>query len=217
MNSKSPLLPIELYGMPMKINIQDVLFWMDAIRDSDDRYRTLESFWKGQVNSKIWLAENLVGFVPVRPLNIVIYGGGNGVLASILFNSNININRIKSVDIDPVCEEIANTVNTLYLDQGKFSAITADMTTFVDKTADVVVNTSCEHITQEQYDQWLSNQPDHATIVLQSNNYIDLDEHIRCCTDLKEFMHISNINTYLCKTLPTLKYDRYMLIGKKKV
>lgn len=52
MNSKSPLLPIELYGMPMKINIQDVLFWMDAIRDSDDRYRTLESFWKGQVNSK---------------------------------------------------------------------------------------------------------------------------------------------------------------------
>ena len=31
----------------MKIDIQDVLFWMDAIRNSDDRYRTLESFWKG--------------------------------------------------------------------------------------------------------------------------------------------------------------------------
>jgi hypothetical protein len=40
----------------MKVDIQDVLFWMDAIRDSEDRYRTLESFWKGQVNSKIWLA-----------------------------------------------------------------------------------------------------------------------------------------------------------------
>ena len=43
----------------MKIDIQDVLFWMDAIRNSDDSYRTLESFWKGQVNSKLWLVEQL--------------------------------------------------------------------------------------------------------------------------------------------------------------
>jgi hypothetical protein len=201
----------------MKVNIQDVLFWMDAIRDSDDRYRTLESFWKGQVNSKVWLAENLIGFVPVRPLNIVIYGGWNGVLASILFNSNIAIQRITSVDIDPVCEDIANTVNRRYVDQSKFTAITADMTTVIDESADVVINTSCEHITQEQYDKWLNNQPNNATIVLQSNNYFNLDEHIRCSTDLEDFVCMSNINPYLRKTLETLKYDRYMLIGKKNV
>ena len=201
----------------MKVNIQDVLFWMDAIRDSDDRYRTLESFWKGQVNSKVWLAENLIGFVPVRPLNIVIYGGWNGVLASILFNSNIAVQRITSVDIDPVCEDIANTVNRRYVDQSKFTAITADMTTVIDESADVVINTSCEHITQEQYDKWLNNQPNNATIVLQSNNYFNLDEHIRCSTDLEDFVRMSNINPYLRKTLETLKYDRYMLIGKKNV
>ncbi len=181
----------------MKVNIQDVLFWMDAIRDSDDRHRTLESFWKGQVNSKVWLAENLIGFVPVRPLNIVIYGGWNGVLASILFNSNINIQRITSVDIDPVCEDIANTVNRRYLDQKKFSAITADMTTVTDESADVVINTSCEHITQAEYDKWLNNQSNDATIVLQSNNYFNLDEHIRCSTDLEDFVRMSNINPYL--------------------
>ena len=201
----------------MKVDIQDVLFWMDAIRNSDDRYRTLESFWKGQVNSKVWLAENLVGFVPVRPLNIVIYGGWNGVLASILFNSNLSIQYITSVDIDPVCEDIAKTVNRRYLDQNKFTAITADMTVVTDESADVVINTSCEHITQEQYDKWLSNQPNDATIVLQSNNYFNLDEHIRCSTDLEDFVRMSNINPYLRKTLETLKYDRYMLIGKKNV
>jgi hypothetical protein len=201
----------------MKVDIQDVLFWMDAIRNSDDRHRTLESFWKGQVNSKVWLAENLIGFVPVRPLNIVIYGGWNGVLASILFNSNINIQRITSVDIDPVCEDIANTVNRRYLDQKKFSAITADMTTVTDESADVVINTSCEHITQAEYDKWLNNQSNDATIVLQSNNYFNLDEHIRCSTDLEDFVRMSNINPYLRKTLETLKYDRYMLIGKKNV
>ena len=199
----------------MKIEIQDVLFWMDAIRNSDDRYRTLESFWKGQVNSKVWLAENLLGFVPVRPLNIVIYGGWNGVLASILFNSKIAVKHITSVDIDPVCEDIANTINKRYEMQGKFSAITTDMCGF-ETSADVVINTSCEHITQEQYEQWLSNQPNDATIVLQSNNYFDLDEHIRCSTDLADFTIMSKIKPYFRGIFPTPKYDRYMLIGKKK-
>ena len=200
----------------MKIDVQDVLFWMDAIRNSDDRYRTIESFWKGQVNSKVWLAENLVGFVPVRPLNIVIYGGWNGVLASILFNSNIAVEHVTSVDIDPVCEDIANTVNKRYEMQGKFEAVTHDMCKYVTG-ADVVINTSCEHITQEQYDQWLDNQPDNAVIVLQSNNYFKHEEHVRCSKDLDNFTKISNIKPYLRRVLETPKYDRYMLIGKKNV
>ena len=199
----------------MKVNIQDVLFWMDAIRNSDDRYRTLESFWKGQVNSKVWLAENLVGFVPVKPLDIVIYGGWNGVLASILFNSNIAVNSITSVDIDPVCEDIATTVNKRYEIQGKFSAVTADMCEYTTD-ADVVINTSCEHITQQQYDKWLSNQPDAATFVLQSNNYFDHEEHIRCSTDLGDFVRMSKIKPLWQGELETPKYARYMIIGRKK-
>jgi len=39
----------------MKIDIEDVMFYMDAIRNSEDRDRTLESFWKGQIKSKLWL------------------------------------------------------------------------------------------------------------------------------------------------------------------
>ena len=199
----------------MKVNIQDVLFWMDAIRNSDDRYRTLESFWKGQVNSKVWLTEQLPGFVPVRPLNIVIYGGWNGVLASILFNSNIAVNSITSVDIDPVCEDIANTVNKRQEMQGKFSAVTADMCEYTTN-ADVVINTSCEHITQEQYEQWLNNQPDDAVFVLQSNNYFTHDEHVRCAIDLTDFTRMSKLKPYYRGTLDTPKYERYMIIGKKK-
>lgn len=200
----------------MKVELEDVLFWMDAIRNSEDRYRTLESFWKGQVNSKVWLAEQLPGFVPVNPLNIVIYGGWNGVLANILFNSKISIQSIISVDIDPLCEEIANTVNKRYEIEGRFSAVTADMCKYT-ADADVVINTSCEHITQEQYQQWLTNQPSDAIFVLQSNNYFDLDEHIRCSTDLDDFTKMSKIKPYYRGTFPTLKYDRYMIIGKKNV
>ena len=199
----------------MKVDIQDVLFWMDAIRDSDDTYRTLESFWKGQVNSKVWLAATLLEFVPVRPLNIVIYGGWNGVLASILFNSNITVQRITSVDIDPVCEDIANTVNRRYLNENKFSAVTVDMCEYTSD-ADIVINTSCEHITQEQYDKWLSNQPNNATIILQSNNYFELGEHIRCSSSVDDFVEMSNIQVLYKGELQTPKYSRYMIIGKKK-
>lgn len=200
----------------MKVDIEDVLFWMDAIRNSKDRYRTLESFWKGQVRSKVWVAEQLPAFVPVRPLTIIIYGGWNGVLSNILFNSKINVEHITSVDIDPTCEEIACTVNKRQEMLDKFEAVTHDMCNYV-AGADVVINTSCEHITQEQYNQWLDNQPDNAVIVLQSNNYFKHKEHVRCSKDLDNFTKISNIKPYLRRVLETPKYDRYMLIGKKNV
>jgi len=201
----------------MKVELEDVLFWMDAIRNSEDRYRTLESFWKGQVRSKIWLVEELEKTLPKyhKEKTIAIYGGWNGVLSSILFNSNISIKHITSVDIDPICEEIASTVNKRQEMDGKFKAVTADM---VDYTvpANIVINTSCEHITQEQYEKWLDNQPDDALFVIQSNNYFELEEHIRCSTDIDDFMRMSKIKPYWRGNFVTPKYTRYMIIGKKK-
>ena len=200
----------------MRVDIQDVLFWMDAIRNSDDKYRTLESFWKGQVNSKIWLAEQLYPLVSKNQQNnIVIYGGWNGVLASILFNSYLPLKHITSVDIDEDCQETAYTVNRNYELAGRFDAVTADMCAYTEP-ADIVINTSCEHITQEQYEQWLDIQPDDALFVIQSNNYFELEEHIRCATDLDDFMRMSKIKPYWRGEFETPKYTRYMIIGKKK-
>jgi len=199
----------------MKVDIEDVLFWMDAIRNSDDRYRTLESFWKGQVHSKIWLIENLSKYALDKPNRIVIHGGWNGVLASLLFNSDIHIEHLTSVDIDPDCEETANTVNKKYEMEGRFSAVTADMCSY-KYDADIAINTSCEHLTQEQYNCWLKNVPGKNTlIVLQSNNYFDCKEHIRCSPVLDNFEQISKLNLVLSDELELLKYTRFMLIGKK--
>lgn len=199
----------------MRVDIQDVLFWMDAIRNSDDRYRTLESFWKGQVNSKVWLTDALRVNYAKDDARIVIYGGWNGVLASILFNSSLSIEHITSVDIDEDCQETAYTVNKNYEIAGRFDAVTADMCAYTEP-ADIVINTSCEHITQEQYEQWLDIQPDDALFVVQSNNYFELEEHIRCSTDLDDFMRMSKIKPYWRGEFETPKYTRYMIIGKKK-
>jgi len=199
----------------MKVDIEDVLFWMDAVRNSSDRYRTLESFWKGQIRSKIWLIENLSKYASDKPNRVVIHGGWNGVLASLLFNSNISIEHITSVDIDPDCKETANTVNKRYEMQGRFSAVTADMCSY-KYDADIVINTSCEHLTQEQYNRWLENLPNKKTLViLQSNNYFDCKEHIRCSPDLDNFEQISKLDLVLSDELELLKYTRFMLIGEK--
>ena len=111
----------------MKIDIQDIKFWMDAIRNSDDRSRTLESFWGGQLQSKTWLIESLERKSRIANASVIIFGGWNGVLASMLFNSEIGIKHITSVDIDPVCEEIARTMNKRQEMEGKFVAVTEDM------------------------------------------------------------------------------------------
>lgn len=197
---------------PLKVDVEDVLFWMDAIRNSDDRYRTLESFWKGQVHSKLWLIEKMQEYKLQG--SIAVYGGWNGVLSNLLFNSDLCISDIESVDLDPTCKTIAETINMRYHMQGRFFATTADMCEYTTD-ADVAINTSCEHLTQEQYDKWLSNIQPGTKVVLQSNNYFDLDEHIRCASNMEEFVRQSNVYVAYVGEFETPKYTRYMIIGHK--
>lgn len=198
----------------MQVDINHVLFWMDAIRNSEDRYRTLESFWKGQVQSKTWLIENIIPWVLSIPNNIVIHGGWNGVLASLLFQSGIQVNKIVSIDIDPACEEIARTMNKIEEMEGRFKAVTCNMADYeYEFYPDIVINTSCEHITQETYETWLRKIPSNSLKVLQSNNYFDLPEHIRCAENLKEFKSQSKIKALTAAKLELPKYNRFMLIG----
>jgi hypothetical protein len=200
----------------MQVDIDHVLFWMDAIRNSKNPDRTLESFWKGQIKSKLWLIDALTTFVPSISNKIVIHGGWNGVLASLLFQTNIRIEKIVSIDIDPECEEIANTINKLEEISGKFKAVTSNMVKYqYEFYPDIVINTSCEHISQYAYDIWLENIPSSSIIVLQSNNY-DIPEHIRIANSLAEFVDQSYLNVFFAGELELPLYTRYMIIGFKK-
>lgn len=197
-----------------KLDIDHVLFWMDAIRNSKDPQRTLESFWKGQIKSKQWLIKNLRKHVHAV-VSVDIHGGWNGVLASMIFQSPIYTKNIRSLDVDPSCEETARMMNKLEEMAGKFTAITADMCTTAS-TADVIINTSAEHITQEQYDMWLKLQPAESIIVVQSNNY-DIPEHVRIAHSLEEFKTQSHLNVIWAGELALPLYKRWMIIGRKNV
>lgn len=201
----------------MKIDIQDIKFWMDAIRNSDDRDRTLESFWGGQLQSKTWLVETLEKTNKLTNARIVIHGGWNGVLASMLFNSDVGISSITSVDIDPACEETARTINKRQEMEGRFRAVTADMCEYeYDEHPDIIINTSCEHITQTQYIKWLKKIPKGCKIVLQSNNYFELEEHINCSKNISQFVKRSKLNVMKKDILELPKYTRFMIIGHRE-
>jgi hypothetical protein len=129
-----------------------------------------------------------------------------------LFQSSVPVDTIRSIDIDPSCESIATMMNKQEEMTGKFRAVTADMCD-IRSDADVVINTSCEHITQDQYDLWLSGIPYNSLIVLQSNNY-EIPEHIRIAKDLEEFKQQSNLNVLWAGELDLPLYKRFMIIGR---
>lgn len=197
----------------MKIDTEHLHYWMRAIRESSDPLRTLDAFWQGQVSSKEWLIENLSNFVNT-PSDIDIYGGWVGVLASMIFQSNIPVRNIRSIDIDPDCKNVATMMNKGEEITGRFSAITADMCD-TESVAAIVINTSCEHVSQQQFEIWKSKISSKSLILLQSNDY-DIPEHVRTATSLEEFKDQSQINVIWEGEKQLLLYKRFMLIGYKQ-
>jgi hypothetical protein len=195
----------------MQIDTEHLHYWMQAIRQSEDPMRTMDAFWSGQLKSKEWLITNLRKNVK-KVVSIDIHGGWVGVLASMLFQSDIYVTKIRSIDIDPACESIANMMNKKEEMAGMFRAVTSDMCE-IRSDADVVINTSCEHITQDQYDLWLSGMPHNSLLVLQSNNY-DIPEHVRTAKDLEEFKTQCGITVLWSGELELPLYKRFMVIGK---
>jgi hypothetical protein len=178
----------------------------------------MEAFCSGQHKSKQWLIDALTDTYAQqsdssKPASIEVHGGWVGVLASMLFQSNIPIKRITSLDIDPACEPIATMMNKGEEIAGRFQAMTGDMCNLIS-FVDIVINTSCEHITQEQYATWLGKRTNDQLLVLQSNNY-EIEEHIRTAKDLEEFKTQCGINVLWAGQLEFSLYTRYMVIGKK--
>lgn len=184
----------------------------------------------GQLQSKRWLVDELTK-CNVELGTVFLCAGWYATLASMLFNSKIKVDKVRSFDIDPNCATIAETVNrTQVLDSWQFKATTTDIMnlefdnytystersdgTSVElcESADTIINTSCEHI--ENFDTWYNMIPKGKLVVLQSNDYFDLPEHVNCVKDGSHFAETSPLsNVYFTGELKLSKYTRYMRIG----
>ena len=166
-----------------------------------------------QVGSKLWARDAIFDTLGGRLGQVVILGGWYGILAAMLLDdSRFDIGRIDSYDIDPAVGPVAETLNKAWSD--RFSAVTADMyeMDYPALGADLIVNTSCEHIADLR--AWLALLPKGMRVMLQSNDYFSEPTHINCVPDLPAFIDQAQLATLeFSGSLKMKKYTRFMLIG----
>ena len=186
----------------------------------------------GQLKSKRWLVTELES-LDISLGTIFLCAGWYATLAAMLFQSKCNIDKIRSFDIDESCLQIADTINRNQVKEDwKFKSITQDIMDIdynkhewqiwsntnnrmnypITDTPNTIINTSCEHI--ENFDEWYAKIPSGKLVILQSNNFFEVDEHVNCVNDINEFKRMSPMNTVLYSgELQLPKYYRFMLIG----
>lgn len=182
-------------------------------------YFDKDSFSNGQIDSKLWLCNELEKLFDSID-KIWLYGGWYGITAFLLRSRNIiKIDKILSYDIDPTVESVADIINENWLiKQWQFKAFTADCNNLKPNVneVDLIINTSTEHFNSLN---WWYNIPPGMTVALQGNN-MDHEDHFVNFKSLKNFTNTFNLsNTYyegeLQFSYPTWNFTRYMLIGKK--
>jgi hypothetical protein len=166
-----------------------------------------------QVACKMWARDRLFDSLGGRFGSVAILGGWYGVFAAMLLeDARFAIGRVESIDIDPSVAAVAATLNAGA--GGRFRARTADMYAldYGALAADLVVNTSCEHIRDLR--GWLDLLPSGTRVLLQSNDYFGEPSHINCVESVEAFEGMAGLSTLdFAGALPQKKYTRFMLIG----
>jgi hypothetical protein len=184
-----------------------------------------DAFSSGQVSSKLWLCSELENVQFDKPPIIWIYGGWHAMTAMLLLaRQNMPVHYIRSFDVDPDCEAIADTLMENWIWQDwKFKAFTKDCNDLVldngeyGAPPDIVINTSTEHFHSRA---WYDNLPSGTLLALQSNNMPHEDHH-ECHADIDSFSSAYDLNPLLYEgqldfKYPSWGFSRYMIIGRKR-
>lgn len=176
---------------------------------------------RNQVTSKLWLVDSLHASAGAAFGTIRVLGGWFGVLGAILLRDpRLSIDRVVSIDRDPRCAAVAESLNATQVRAGRFQARTADMHALdyaPGATAgppDLMINTSCEHVVG--FAKWFERIPAGQLLVLQSNDYYAIADHVNCVPDLQAFCAQAPLREVLFAGEQQHKrYRRFMLIGRK--
>lgn len=188
-------------------------------------------FSKGQLESKKWLVNKILE-LNLELGTVFLCAGWYGILAAFLFEANVKLKKIRSFDINPECEQIADTFNKNWeMDHWKFKASTLDILSMeypltyithnkqlvsssLTDMPDTIINTSCEHI--KDFKIWYEKIPTGTLLVLQSNNFFEIAEHVNCSKSIEDFSRITPMAKVLYQgDLHLEKYTRFMKIGIK--
>ena len=205
--------------------------FVPALKKLQNANIDMDCFSRGQIQSKKWLVDKLKE-LDLDLGTVFICAGWYATIVPMFSEADIKFDKIRSFDIDDSVWKIAETFNQHLKDDWKFKAQTKDIMdinyivdnyTTVKGNGDIenckdspstIINTSCEHI--ENFDEWFAKIPNGKLIILQSNNFFEVDEHVNCVNDSLHFEQMAPFSdVYFAGELPLEKYTRYMRIGRK--
>lgn len=187
---------------------------------------------RSQIRCKKWLVEEVAKH-NIDLGTVFLCAGWYGILAMMIFESNIQLTKIRNFDIDENCKSIAEKINLPWImDDWKYKHCVQDIHQInydthvynvirgdgsvceLTDSPDTIINTSCEHI--ENFTSWYQSIPNGKFVVLQTNNYTELAEHINCVENVEQFVQQTPMSKRLYQgQLETPKYTRFMTFGYK--
>ena len=174
----------------------------------------LDSFSPNQFASKEKLIKSVNNLnILDADSEVVIFGGWYG---SILIPAFKQVKRITLIDIDTNAVSVAK--NRLFNHYTNVDFITSDV---FDKdrhgrimNADVIINTSCEHMKSMKHLEALAHSE--AYFAFTSNNMHDIEGHTNTVNNLEEFIQQlpSNAKVLHQDEIEDSRGTRYLLTGK---
>ena len=206
-------------------------------REEHNAKHLQDAFSRGQVQSKIWLAQELEK-IRTDHKKVLILAGWYGQLLQ--YFKELKFGKVRVVDMDrDACLISDDIFNLHFIEDYRVKAICADINNLVIHKAgyvlnvenfkntdakqfsetfmpDLIINTSAEHMDQKWYDdirfKEFENKP---LVVIQSNNLFDVEEHVNCVHSVDHMKKKYPMEEILYEGELQLKgYKRVMLIGR---
>jgi len=193
----------------------------------------LNSLSENQYSSKDWLIEKLNEYphhykykTLDKKINVCILASWYGLLAYRMIDKFKlkKIANIDCIDFDPKSKQVAKKlwkqIDSKNLTSGKLTYvkfIEQDIKDIQDLNYPIVICTSCEHLEQQLIYDTINKLEEHSLVVLQSNNYKEINEHINCVNSAEDFanQYVSKLRNIKFYEKDFIKYKRFMIIGTK--
>jgi len=193
----------------------------------------LDSISVNQFSSKDWLVEKLNDYphhykykTIDKKMDVCILASWYGLLAYRLIE-NFKLKRlgdIDCIDYDPLAKDIAKAIwreaHENNLKAGKLSYVryvNQDIKDIEKFNYSLVICTSCEHLHQDTIYATIDKIEKDTLVVLQSNDYKEIGQHINCVDTIQDFanQYVGKLRNIKFYEKDFGKYKRFMVIGTK--
>lgn len=174
--------------------------------DIDQAKSIINSVNENQIKNKVFLVKNLRKYFNMNhKINTVVVGGWYG-LGSYLLNQYYNVS-VTNVDMDPKCKTFGKNMYP------EVNHVTSTIEDFDFKGYNLIICPSCEHIEDSVINDMINRSDPNSIIVLLSNNYKEIDDHINCKDNMQDFINSVSLDIKEEYELKLEKYNRFMIVG----